>query len=394
MAKPIDRRRFLELGAATAGLALGCGRGDPEPPAEDLPLTMRYRPLGNTGLEVSEIAFGAHGVDNASLMAAALEAGINTFCTSGGYMDGREEEALGDAIARIGTPRDTIVILTGEPPPGAGDTVETISAKIDASLKRLRTDFIDVYCNAQVESTSDVLSEPLFEAFERAKKAGKVRHLAIAGHHGGMQDFLEAGIECGRYDVFFTKYDFVSYPDQDEILNRAAAKGIGTMVFKVGAGNRKHEIEDLEKGGLSFHQATLKWALGHPEVASVAVTLTNFDQIRESVAAVGSGLAAAETAMLRRYADEMRHRYCRFCTTCEAGCPHGVAVAEIMRYEMYFSCYGRESEAMRLYGRLPDTRNAEACADCHGSCDAACPFGREVRAGLLNAHARLDFRRA
>ena len=166
------------------------------------------------------------------------------------------------------------------------------------------------------------------------------------------------------------------------------------MVFKVGAGYRKHEIEDLEKGGLSFHQATLKWALGHPGVASVAVTLTNFDQIRTSVAAVGSGLEAAEVAMMRRYADEMVHRYCRFCTTCEAACPHGVAVAEIMRYEMYFSCYGREKEAMRLYRQLSDATTAATCADCRGPCDATCPFGREVRAGLLDAHARLDFRRA
>jgi len=393
MVETIDRRRFLELGAATAGAALGCRRDTAGAPPDDVPLTMRYRPLGATGLEVSEIAFGAHGVDNASMMAAALEAGINTFCTSGRYMDGREEQALGEAIARIGTPRDKVVILTGNPPPGAGDTVESISADIDASLRRLRTDVVDIYCNAQVESPSDVLAEPLFEAFERAKKAGKVRHLAIAGHHGGMQDCLEAGIECGRYDVFFTKYDFVSYPEQDEILNRAAAKGIGTMVFKVGAGNRRHEIKDLEKGGLSFHQATLKWALGHPEVASVAVTFTNFDRIRESVAAVGSGLTAAETAMLRRYADEMAHRYCRFCTTCEAACPHGVAVAQIMRFEMYFSCYGREKEAMRRYRELPEAATAAVCADCHGSCNTACPFGREVRAGLLDAHTRLDLQR-
>jgi len=393
MAETIDRRRFLKLGTATAGLALGCGQTDPGPPPDDAPLAMRYRPLGATGLEVSEIAFGAHGVDNASLMAAALEAGINTFCTSGRYMDGREEEALGEALRRIGTPREDVVIMTGNSPP-RGESVDSITADIDASLRRLGTDSIDIYYNAQVESTQDVLIEPLFEAIERARKAGKVRHLGLAGHHGGMQEFLEAGLEAGRYQVFFYKYDFVSYPEQDEILNRAAAKGIGTMAFKVNAGNRKHEIKDLEAGGLSFHQATLKWALGQPEIASVAVTLTNFDQIRESVAAVGLGLDVAETAMMRRYADEMRHRYCRFCTTCETGCPHGVAVAEIMRYEMYFSCYGREKEAMRLYRKLPDASTAAACADCQGPCNTACPFGREVRAGLLDAHERLDLRRA
>jgi aryl-alcohol dehydrogenase-like predicted oxidoreductase len=394
MATTIDRRKFLGLSATAAGAALGCGRAEEPAASESTPTAMRYRPLGDTGLEVSEIAFGAHGVDNPPLMAAALEAGITTFCTSGRYMDGGEEKALGEAMARIGVARDRVVILTGNPPPTRpDDTVDSITAEIDASLGRLRTDHIDIYCNAMVESTDDVLVEPLFEAFERAKQAGKVGHLAIAGHHGGMQELLEAGIECGRYGVFFTKYDFVSYPEQDEILNRAAAQGIGTMVFKVGAGNRKHEIEDLEAGGLSFHQATLKWALGQREVASVAVTFTNFDHIRESTAAVGAGLAAAETAMLRRYADEMRNRYCRFCTTCEAGCPHGVSVAEIMRYEMYFSCYGRKTEATGLYRQLPDSAKAAACLNCDGSCESACPFHREIRAGLLEAHEIFDRRR-
>lgn len=393
MADAIDRRRFLKLGTATAGLALGCGRSHPEPPSGDVAPPMRYRPLGATGLVVSEIAFGAHGVDNAPLMAAALKAGINTFCTSGRYMDGREEIALGEALARIGVRRDEVVILTGNPPRD-GDTVESVSADIDSSLKRLGTEVLDVYVVAQVEDPSQVVAEPLLEAVEKARQAGKVRHLGLAGHHGGMQACLEAGIECGLYDVFFTKYDFVSYPEQDEILNRAAAQGIGTMVFKVNAGNRSHEIEDLEAGGLSFHQATLKWALGHPEVASVAVTLTNFDQIGEAVAAVGTGLATSEVAMLRRYADEMRHRYCRFCTTCEAACAHGVAVAKVMRYEMYFSCYGRESEAVRLYQRLPSKANAASCGSCRGPCDALCPFGREVRAGLVEAHSRLEVRRA
>jgi predicted aldo/keto reductase-like oxidoreductase len=226
----------------------------------------------------------------------------------------------------------------------------------------------------------------VLEAFERARAAGKVRHLALSGHHGGMQACLEAGIEAGLYDVFFTKYDFVSYPDQDRILERAAQRGIGTIAFKVDAGRRKHEVEDLEAGGLSFRQATLKWALSNPPVASVAVTFSSFDEIDECTAAVGTRLTSAEVGMLRRYADEVRHRYCRFCSTCEASCPHGVAVADIMRYEMYATCYGRGDEASRLYRELPGTATAVACSSCPGPCDAACPFARRVRTGLLAAH--------
>lgn len=392
MARTLDRRSFLTLGAASAGFALGCGGHDAPPESGTMSQGMSYRELGATGLRVSEVSFGAHGVDNAPLMAAALELGINTFCTSGRYMDGREEEALGEALSTIGTPRDDVVIMTGNPPP-VGQSVDSITADIDASLRRLGTEIIDVYFNAMVESKEDVLVDPLFVAFERAKAAGKVRHLGLAGHHGGMQDLLEQGIDSGQYQVFFYKYDFVSYPDQDAIIARAAGQGIGTMVFKVGAGERVHEIKGLESGGLSFKQATVKWALTNPDIASVAVTFKNFDLLDECAAAVGGRIDRAEVAMLRRYADEMRDRYCRFCTECESSCPQHVAIADINRHEMYFSCYGRDHEATGWYQQLPEARSASGCADCSGWCVNACPFGREVRGGLLAAHRLLDHRR-
>jgi aryl-alcohol dehydrogenase-like predicted oxidoreductase len=393
MGNTVDRRSFLKLGAASAGAAMGCRGSEIEERADDAPMRMRYRQLGSTGIEVSEVSFGAHGIDNATLMAASLEAGINTFCTSGGYLDGREEEALGDAIARTGIPRDKIVILTGDDiKPHA--TVNSILADFDASLRRLRTDYIDLYYNAMVQTPNDVRSEVLFEAFEKARTVGKVRHLAMSGHHGGMQDCLEAGIETGHYEMFFTKYDFVSYPDQDDILRRAADRGIGTMVFKTNAGNRQKEIKDLEEGGLSYRQATIRWALTNSYVASVTVSLTSFDQINEAVAAVGSRLNKAEVAMLRHYAGEMYDQYCRFCATCQGSCSKQVAVADVMRYAMYFQYYGREKEAMRLYGELPAAATAQGCHDCAGECDSACPFGRKVRAGLIEAHERLSWNRA
>ena len=389
----IDRRDFLRLGVASAGIAVGCGGGGERGRDEVPPGAMRHRALGATGLEVSEITFGAHGVDNPALMAAALEAGITTFCTAGGYLDGAEEQALGRAMARIGSPRERLVILTGDEC-RPDDTVQSVLAGFDRSLERLGTDYLDVYYNSMVQTPADVDAEVLFEAFDRARAAGKVRHLGLSGHHGGLQACLEAGMSSGRYDLFLAKYDFVSYPDLDEIFRRAAEQGIGIVVFKTSPGNRQHEIKDLEAGGLSFKQATIRWALGNSDVSSVAVTLTTFDEIRDCVAAVGAPLRAAEVAMLRRYSDEMYDQYGRFGATCEASCPQRVAVADIMRYAMYFTYYGREKEAMLLYGELAAEARAGWCARCPGPCDAACPFGREVRAGLVDAHHRLSWEEA
>ena len=80
--KPVNRRNFLKLGAAASGVAVGgCGPSE-ESATPPTTLELGYRPLGGTGLRVSEIAFGAHHIDRPDLMRAALDAGINTFCTS------------------------------------------------------------------------------------------------------------------------------------------------------------------------------------------------------------------------------------------------------------------------------------------------------------------------
>ena len=388
-----DRRRFLRLGTAATGVALGGCSAEPPARAGSSAPVMRYRRLGGTRLAVSEIAFGAHGIENAPLMGAAFEAGITTFCTSGQYLDGREEESLGEAIRRVGAPRDRLVIITGNRTP-PGTSRRAILEAIDASLHRLRTDHIDVYYTGEVCSPADLRVEALFEAFAEAKRGGKVGHLAMSGHCGGMQPALNAAIDDGRFEMLFTRYDFVSYPDQDGILRRAADRGLGAIVFKVTAGNRQREIEDLQKGGLSFRQAAVKWAHGHPYVSSVAVTMTSFDDLREMTAAAGSRLTEAEAQMLGRYAARMHDQYCRFCGTCEAACPHGVAVADVMRYAMYFADYGREKRALELYDALTRERRAAACDGCPAPCDAACPFGRKVRAGLRAAHRQLSFSHA
>ncbi len=389
----IDRRRFLLLGAAASGLAMGCGSSGEKHPESDAGTGMRYRLLGNTGLRVSEITFGSAGFDNPALLQAALDAGINTISTGDNIGYGRADELIGEVISSIGSGRDQLVLCAGdEVKPGT--TKQRILDSIDAQLRRLRTDHVEVFRTGGVNSPDDLRVDSLFEAFEEARQAGKVMHLALGGHSGGMQNCLNAAIDDGRFDAFFTKYDFISYPDQDQILQRAADRGIGTVVFKVNAGNRQSEIRDLEAGGLSFRQATVKWALTNPNVASVCVGITNFDQIREYTDAVGSQLSGAETAMLRRYADEMYDKYCRFCGTCELNCPQDVAIADVMRYAMYFKYYGREKASMELYNRLPRNCSASTCGQCPGYCDAGCPFGRRVQAELVEAHQVLSFTEA
>lgn len=389
----LDRRRFIKLGATASGVAVaGCGRdGDARAPADDI--KVGHRQLGGTGLKVSMITFGGDGPENPELLLAALDRGINTVWTSPEYRDGRAQESVGRAIRAAGRRRDEIVMFTGMELAKI-TSKQSVLDTIDGSLRRLGTDHLDIFAVFQLHSPRDLRIDALHEAIDEAKRAGKVGNLGLTGHSGGMEACLEAAIDDGRFDVFCIRYDFVSYPDQGRILRRAAEKGIGTMVFKVNAGNRQIDIEKLTSSSQFYNQAAVKWALTNPDVASVCLRITNFDQLREYAAAVGTGLEESEVAMLRRYADEMYDKYCRFCGTCESSCPHQVAVPEVMRYAMYFKYYGREKDAMERYQSLPGGRRAAMCDGCEGSCDQACPFGRSVRAELVEAHHLLSFSRA
>jgi len=391
--RPLDRRDFLRIGAMTAGAALGgtaLGNDEPVVPESAKPGPMPRRALGKTGLSVSEIAFGSYGFDNPALLTSVLDAGINLVCTCADYQDGQAETSIGEAIGKLGARRDELVLFTGKKI-HAETTKQEILDSIDTSLRRLQTDRVEIFRTHNVGEPSDLANEALFEAFASAKQAGKALHLGLSGHRGGLQDCLEAAIEDGRFEVFLCKYDFASYADQDAILRRAAEAGIGMIAFKTNAGARQKEIKDLEAGGLSHDQAAAKWALSNPDVASVCASITNFDQIEEFRGAAGSALGGAEAAMLRRYAREMSDQYCRFCASCEAACPHGVGVADVMRYAMYFKYYGREKDSMRLYSRLQAGKRAGTCLNCDAPCQGSCPFDRRIRPGLVDAHRMLSF---
>jgi predicted aldo/keto reductase-like oxidoreductase len=349
---------------------------------------MRYRPLGKTGLKVSEISFGTYGFSNPALLSAALEAGINLICTCADYQDGRAEEAVGKAIKDIAR-RDDVILLTGTSV-RKGTRKEEILRTIETSLRRLQTDHIEIFKTHNVDDPAQLAVDELFEAFEEAKQAGKALHLGLSGHGRQLPGCLSGAIEDGRFEVVHCRYDFVSYRDtQERLFSQASQQGMGSIVFKISAGERQNEIKDLQAGGLSFTQATVKWALSNPDVTSVSAGITNFDQIKEYCGAVGQQLNRAEKEMLQRYADVMYDQYCRNCGVCEGSCPHRVAVADIMRYSMYFKYYGREKDSMQLYASLPFDRRANRCATCDGQCQGTCPYGRQIREGLIEAHTML-----
>lgn len=163
---------------------------------------MRFRPLGRSSADglpdVSAIALGTMSVARGSMHAnvdadlatqtirAAVELGINLFDTAPAYGDGESESRLGDALADAGAPRDRLVLATK----ACGPTLSRaeIVADCEASLKRLRTDYIDLY---QIHWRKNVapLAET-FDAMAQLKRDGKVRSIGVCNF--GPQDLADA----------------------------------------------------------------------------------------------------------------------------------------------------------------------------------------------------------
>ena len=152
---------------------------------------MQYRPLGRTGVKVSEICLGAmmfggrtEFEDGVSIVDAALDQGINFIDTANVYNHGRSEEVVGEALKRRGA-RDRVVLATkvhgvmdSEDPNGQGNSRRHIIQQCEASLKRLQTDWIDLYQIHRPQS--DIPIDETLRALDDLVRDGKVRYIGTS----------------------------------------------------------------------------------------------------------------------------------------------------------------------------------------------------------------------
>lgn len=219
----IDRREFIKIVAAAtfSGPILlneACSQTNQSTRAQETaPLnerpTMTYRKLGRTGFMSSRLVFGCGaalmGGRAVRLLQRAFEAGINHFDVGSDiYYKGSE----GHLAPFLKDHRDQVWVVSKAPawvPVKSGDSITVAQAKfaakywtglMDASLKDLQTDYVDAYYLMAVDNPSLVRSEEVYNAFLKAKAAGKVGYFGLSTHKNA-QKVLEAAIETGWYDL-------------------------------------------------------------------------------------------------------------------------------------------------------------------------------------------------
>lgn len=295
---------------------------------------MRTRALGRNGLRVSELSLGSwltlgSKVDRSQttrLVAHAFELGVNLFDTADVYAEGEAERALGDAIS--GLPRDRLVVATkcffamSATPDERGLSRKHILASVEGSLRRLRTDYIDLHQCHRFDPETPL--DETIRAYDDLIRQGKLRSWGVSHWQA---DQIAAGCAIAdRHGAFRPISNQPSYSMLDRgiesaILATSEHEGLGQIVFsplaqgaltgKYGAGRRPEQsrasdpkrnrwMQDVLKDEVleridrlrpiaeeldcSLAQLALAWCLREPGVASVLIGATSTDQLDENAA--------------------------------------------------------------------------------------------------------------
>src|SRR6266581_4748653 len=394
--RDLSRRAFLKQATLATGAvaATSLGTAAVSGAATGSAGAMRHRTLGRTGLSVSEIGFGGYPIDDPAIVPYALDHGINYIDTAHCYRGGRSEEIIGTALKGR---RKDVVLTTKWCPHHVGKPAkkQVFLDMLDASLKRLQTDHVDIVLNHEVGQHSDgvgverLQNPEMFEAFEAVRQAGKARFLGASGHDPDLMGIMHHAVDSGRFDVLLCRYSFLDYPEQDKLIEKARAKGVGVIAMKTLAGAKGADLDKFRDRYTTFKQAALKWVLSNPNVSNLIISINSTRQVDEYTPASGRPLEKADLDILREYAETFSTQVCRFSGACLPACPENVRIADILRFSMYFHEYKQENRAIESYARLVASERAAHCAHCAGFCEQACAYDLPIKTLLIRAHKTL-----
>ena len=352
-----------------------------------------YRRLGRTGAMVSDISVGSGastgGRQTVDVVREAIDRGINYFDTAPDYAETGSENRFGEAM--LGR-RDEIFLATKFCRPSGhlfpGHSVEDYMEAVNGSLRRLRTDRVDLVHIHSCDSVERLMDENAHEAFDRLEQQGKARFLGVSTHTPNLEEVADAAIDSGRFDVMMLAYHFGAWPRLGEIIDRAAENDIGVVGMKTLRGSHHRGLQWSRDERDSFTQASFKWVLSNPSVSCLVISLWETAQLDEFLFASGKAPGASDLAVLERYEALTAGEHCRpHCGACLASCPEGLPIYDVLRHRMYYEQYGAQKEAMRLYSALET--QADVCTGCAAPCSGACPDGISIPERTRETHALL-----
>ena len=175
-----------------------------------------YRDLGSTGFKVSEVGMGCMNMRDPELVHAAIDAGINYFDTAHSYMNGVNEEIIGQVMK---TKRDKVFLTTKISP----QNPDNMSEMIETSLKRLQTDHVDLLLlhGYGISNREQVLEDAILKIFDDARDKGYTRFVGFSTHKFD-DEISEAAVESKFWEAVLVPYNYISPPSVSASIKKYA----------------------------------------------------------------------------------------------------------------------------------------------------------------------------
>ena len=310
---------------------------------------MRFVKLGNSGLSVSKICLGAMSFgtpdrgphawtmnesDSREIIKSALDAGINFFDTANIYSAGSSEEILGRALHDFAV-RDEVVIATKlngamrKDPNAAGLSRKAVMTEIDHSLRRLGTDYVDLYQIHRFDRRTPV--EETMEALHDVVKAGKVRYIGASSMYAWQFSKMQYTADLHGWTRFISMqdhYNLLHREEEREMLPLCIDQGVGVIPWSPLARGRLtrpwdtvsarsetdefgqtlyHEgdkaivervAEVAERHGVAAAQVALAWVLAKPGITSPIVGVTKAHHLTDAISSLDVKLSDEDMVAL------------------------------------------------------------------------------------------------
>jgi predicted aldo/keto reductase-like oxidoreductase len=391
--KYLSRRQWLK-GAGAAGLGsvlLSTGilaGASTETPADSAkPRVVPTRPFGKTGVQVSCLALGGMFdiPSNQLVLKQALEWGVTYWDTADCYGGGKSEKGIGKFFSRYPDARQKVFLVTKS---DARDP-EGMTRLLNRSLKRLKTDYIDLYF---IHGLSQIREMNLKtrDWVKEAKAQGKIKFFGFSTHKN-MEKCMQSAAKLGWIDGIMMRYNFRHMHNKEMIaaVDACARAGIGLTAMKTqGGGPVRWESEtELElagrflKQGFTDKQAKLLAVWEDPRMASLCSQMPNLTILMSNVDAAcrQKKLSAGDKELLKKHARETAGSYCAGCAhICEPAVEGKVPVSDVMRYLMYHHHYADHDQAGALCEELPKEICHRLLSLDFSAAEQRCPQGLKI----------------
>jgi len=346
------------------------------------------RQFGKTGVDVSILSLGGVLKDTDQLVfRQAFKSGVTYWDTADSYGWGNNEKAIGSYLAKFPGDREKVFLVTK----AASSNAQELSDKLNTSLQRMNTSYIDMYLIHYVGDVGKELTPEVKAWAERAKSKGTIRLFGFSAHKN-METSMLAAAKLGWIDGIMMSYNYrmMVKDEMKRAVDACARAGIGLTAMKTQAafsanfwasiGSETDDAlkmtENFLKKGYTAEQAKLKVVWENPHIASICSAMPNMAILQANIDAAlnKQRLSVNDRQRLEQYACATAPGYCAGCAhICESAVDLDVPISEILRCAMYAHGYGSRDMALSLFNTLPSGARDNVFKADYSKAEKSCP---------------------